>query len=369
MTTHTWPAVLGALLAGQELDPAAAAWAMEEVLGGQATPAQLAAFVTGLRAKGETAGEVDALVGVMLGHARLLDFGPQGPPVALDVVGTGGDQAHTVNISTMTALVCAAAGVPVVKHGNRAASSSTGTADVLEELGVRIDLAPDAVVACVREAGIGFCFAQVHHPAMRFAGPTRKELGIPTVFNILGPLTNPGLTQAALIGSANESMAPIMADVLRRRGVHAVVVRGEDGLDETSTAGPTQAWDVTGTHLLQERILPEDFGIAHADRELLRGGDRARNAELLRAALGGEAAAGPDGARVSAIRDAVVLNTAVALVAYDSAVESAAGNPATSAGPLSPRIAGHIDQARSVVESGAPLATLERWAAVSQQYA
>ena len=342
---------------------------MEEILAGSATPAQLAAFVTALRAKGETALEVDSLVGVMLRHARLLDFGAQGRPVALDVVGTGGDQAHTVNISTMTALACAAAGVPVVKHGNRASSSSTGTADVLEELGVVIDLPPESVVDCVREAGIGFCFAQVHHPAMRHAGPTRRELGIPTVFNILGPLTNPGLTQAALVGSANQAMAPVMADVLRRRGVHAVVVRGEDGLDETSTAGPTQAWDATGPTVVQTRILPEDFGIAHVDRELLRGGDRQRNALLLRAALDGRPAAGADAERIAAIRDAVALNTAVALVAHDAARRAADGDLDSTLPPLAERIGAQLPRARAAVESGAAMTVLDVWAAATQRLA
>ena len=367
MSDHTWPDVLGGLLAGRDLTEPAAGWAMEEILSGSASPAQLAAFVTALRAKGETAHEVDALVGVMLRHARLLDFGPLGRPVALDVVGTGGDQAHTVNISTMSALVCAAAGVPVIKHGNRASSSSTGTADVLEELGVVIDLPPDAVVECVRESGIGFCFAQVHHPAMRHAGPTRRELGIPTVFNILGPLTNPGLTQAALVGSASQDLAPVMADVLRRRGVHAVVVRGDDGLDETSTAGPSQAWDATGAVVVEERIHPEELGIAHADRELLRGGDRHRNAHLLRATLDGQPAAGPDADRITAIRDAVALNAAVALVAHDAARRAVDGDAVPVPAPLVERVAAQLPRVRATLDSGAAITLLDAWASSTQR--
>ncbi len=362
----TWPAVLGRLLAGEDLDTASTAWAMGEILSGAATSAQVAAFITALRAKGETAGEVDALVTVMLQHARLLDFGPAGAPVSLDVVGTGGDQAHTVNISTMAALLCAAAGAPVVKHGNRAASSSTGTADVLEQLGVVIDLEPADIVTSVRRAGIGFCFAPTHHPAMRHAGPTRRELGIPTVFNILGPLTNPGGAPAALIGCANLALAPVMADVLSRRGVRAIVVRGEDGLDEISTAGPTRIWDVTLGTVRESVLDAADLGIPHTDRELLRGGESARNAELLLATLAPGPSAGPDAARVDAIRDAVSVNAAAALVAHDAAVRAAEGQP-TDDRPLMERIAGRLEQVRGVRESGAALDVLNGWIAVTRE--
>ena len=362
----TWPSVLTRLLAQEELDPAWAAWAMGEILSGTATPAQVAGFVTALRAKGETAREVDALVSVMLQHARLLDFGAAGSPVTLDVVGTGGDQAHTVNISTMAALLCAAAGAPVVKHGNRAASSSTGTADVLEQLGVVIDLAPADVVTSVRRAGIGFCFAQTHHPAMRHAGPTRRELGIPTVFNILGPLTNPGGAPAALIGCANVSLAPVMADVLSRRGVRAIVVRGEDGLDEISTAGPTRVWDATLGPVRESVIDAVDLGIPHTDRELLRGGESARNAELLLATLAPGSAAGPDAERVEAIRDAVTVNAAAALVAHDAAVCAAEGRPVDDR-PLLERIGDQLEQTRGVRESGAALDVLNGWIAITRE--
>ena len=351
----SWPAVLTHLAAGSDLDTADAAWAMTSILTGEATSAQIAAFVTALRAKGETAGEVDALVSVMLEHARLLDLGPDAPGVVLDVVGTGGDQSHSVNISTMTALVCAAAGVPVVKHGNRASSSSTGTADVLEELGVVIDLEPDDVAARLRGAGIAFCFAPVHHPAMRFAGPTRKELGVPTVFNILGPLTNPAGAGAALIGAASVVLAPVMADVLLRRGVRALVVRGEDGLDEISTSGATRVWDATGDVVVESLIDVADLGVQYADARLLRGGDRELNAALLRQALGTSASAADEVARVAAIRDAVAVNAAAALAAYDAAVTGTADLPVLE------RIRGQLDRVRNVIDSGAALTTLERW--------
>jgi anthranilate phosphoribosyltransferase len=358
--------VLGALLAGSDLDEGSADWAMDQVFTGLATPAQLAAFVTALRAKGETPQEVGALAAVMLRHARLLDFGPAGSPVALDVVGTGGDQAQTVNISTMAALVCAAAGAPVVKHGNRAASSATGTADVLEALGVVIDLPPEAVVTSVRRAGIGFCFAPVHHPAMRHAGPTRRELGVPTVFNILGPLTNPGGAQAALIGCANTTLAPVMAQVLHQRGVRALVVRGDDGLDEVTTTGSTTVWDATGSEVQLTSLVAADLGVRAVSSDLLRGGDPQRNADLLRATLSPGAPAEVDADQVAAIRDAVAVNAASALVAYRAALCAADGT-ATDGRPLPERVADELEVARSVMASGAALDVLDGWAAITAE--
>jgi anthranilate phosphoribosyltransferase len=357
--------VLAALASGNDLTPDQAAWAMEQVLGGSASPAQFGAFVMGLRAKGETADEVEALVTTMLSRARLLDFGAEGAPVALDAVGTGGDQAHTVNISTMTTLVCAAAGVPMVKHGNRAASSSTGSADVLEYLGVVIDLEPEQVVESIRGAGIGFCFAQVHHPALRHAGPWRRELGVPTVFNILGPLTNPGSVSAALVGSASLALAPVMADVLLRRGVRALVVRGEDGLDEISTSAPTRVWDATGDIVRETTLDPMDLGIPRTPAALLAGGDSARNADLLIAALDGSAPQGPDADRVAAIRDAVAMNAAAALAAYAAATPG--GDPGANAGiDLTARVAEHVPTVRAILQEGAAVDVLRRWAEVTQ---
>jgi anthranilate phosphoribosyltransferase len=362
----TWSTVLTRLLAGEDLDGASAAWAMEEILSGTATPAQVAGFVVALRAKGESAAEVQALAEVMLGHARLLDLGPEPRPVVLDVVGTGGDQAHTVNISTMAALVCAAAGAPIVKHGNRAASSSTGTADVLEELGVVIELPPEDVVTSLDRAGIGFCFAQIHHPAMRHAGPTRRELGVPTVFNFLGPLTNPGGAQAALIGCASPTMAPVMAGVLVGQGVRALVVRGQDGLDEISTVTASTVWDATGDTVRELVLDPVDVGIARVDPELLRGGLPPRNALLLRKALGGWSAADVDADRAAAIRDAVAVNAAAALVAYGAAVASAQGEP-VDARDLTERVGDQLGVVRGVLESGAAVDILDGWIAVTQE--
>jgi anthranilate phosphoribosyltransferase len=354
----TWPLVLSRLLAGVDLSHDEASWAMTEILSGNATPSQIGGFAMALRAKGESAVEVAAFVDVMLAHA-LVVVRPDGPDIVLDVVGTGGDQSGSVNISTMAALVCATLGAPIVKHGNRAASSQTGTADVLEELGVAIDLSPEAVAQCVREAGFGFCFAPNHHPSLRYAGPSRRELGVPTVFNILGPLTNPGLASTALVGCANPVLAPVMADVLHRRGVSAIVVRSDDGWDEISTCAATTAWDATGSQVREVRINPPELGIELVDRELLRGGDRTRNAWLLRLALGGGEVSGDDAAAVRAIREVVALNAATAMVAFQ-----AAGQTATA--PLLDRIAAQLPATREVLASGHAVALLENWAQLTR---
>ena len=352
----TWPQLLRALVAGSELPADQAAWAMRTILAGNATDAQIAGFVTALRAKGETAGEVLALVEVLRAHMRPVPLDPA--QVVLDVVGTGGDHSNSVNISTMAAIVAAAAGAPVVKHGNRAASSATGTADVLEELGVVIALEPDAVATCATDAGIAFCFAPNHHPAMRFVGPARRDLGIPTVFNVLGPLANPAGARAALIGTADVGRAPLMADVLHARAVAAVVVHGEDGLDEVSVSAPTLAWDATGSRVVTDRIDPVALGLPLLDASLLVGGDRVRNASLLRKALDPATPADDvDAAQVAAIRQAVALNAAVALVAYDAAV---AGRPDASAS-LNDRIAAALPRAQTALASGAATRLLDTW--------
>ena len=233
-----WPTLFTALSRRLDLTAADTAWAMDEIMAGQATPAQLAAFAVLLRAKGETPDELAGLVHTML--ARAAPVPVSGP--AVDVVGTGADRAHTVNISTMAALLVAGTGRRVVKHGNRAASSSCGTADVLEELGVAIDLDGIGVAATVAEVGIGFCFAPVFHAGMRHAGGPRRELGVPTFFNFLGPLTNPARVGAAAVGCADTRMAPVMAAVLAARGDSALVFRGDDGLDELTTTTTSSGW-------------------------------------------------------------------------------------------------------------------------------
>lgn len=330
---------------------------MQQMLAGDATDAQIAAFVVGLRAKGETSQEVAALVAEMAKHANT--FATVAP--AMDIVGTGGDQANTVNISTMTALVVAACGVPVAKHGNRAASSQTGTADVLEELGVAIELTPEHVKQCVDEVGIGFAFAPRHHPAMRHVGPVRKELGIPTVFNLLGPLSNPAGAQAMLLGVADFKRAPVIADVLASRGVRALVVRGDDGLDELSTTTTSTVWDVTSDEVVQTTFDPTALGLRAVAPSQLVGGDRVRNASLLRQAIGMEEIAPSDSERVSAIQDVVALNAAAALVAY------AALSNNVIEGSLQERVAACLPQARAVLEQGSAAELLTRWIEVSQR--
>jgi anthranilate phosphoribosyltransferase len=342
-TEASWPTLFTALIAGQQLDPEQTAWAMGEVIAGNATDAQIAAFAVALRAKGETAEEVSGMVAAMLAHATPLDVSPD----AVDVVGTGGDRAHTVNISTMAAIVVAAAGVPVVKHGNRAASSKCGAADVLEYLGIPIELAPAGVATCVREAGIGFCFAKTFHPGMRHAGPARSELGIPTVFNFLGPLTNPGRVRAGAVGCADLRMAPVVAGVLAARGASALVMRGEDGLDEFTTTAPTRLWLVSDGTVSESVLDAADLGLPRATAADLRGGDAAFNGAVVRALLAGER--GP-------VRDAVVINAAAGIAAYD-------GFP----GGLEAALRSGLTRATEALDSGKGAATLARWVEVSNR--
>ncbi|MDQ1743635.1 MAG: anthranilate phosphoribosyltransferase [Pseudonocardiales bacterium] len=305
-----WPDLLAQLMRGQSLSADETAWAMAEIMAGEATPAQLAAFAVLLRAKGETPAELAGLVRSMLARAA---------PVALDqpavdVVGTGGDRAQTVNISTMAALVTAGAGRAVVKHGNRAASSACGTADVLEELGVAIDLAAAGVLATVARVGIGFCYAPIFHAGMRHASGPRRELGVPTAFNYLGPLTNPARPVAAAIGVYDRQMAPVMAQVLADRGDRGMVFRGDDGLDELTTTTTSQVWLVSDGEVRPDVLDPAAVGIAPVDPQALRGGSAPFNAEVVRRLLAGEP--GP-------VRDAVLLNAAAAIAAFDGVLGSA----------------------------------------------
>jgi anthranilate phosphoribosyltransferase len=337
----TWPGVLGRLIRGDDLGAADTAWVMDRVLSAEATPAQLAGFLVALRAKGETAAEIAGLADAMLRHARRVDA----PGPAVDVVGTGGDQAHTVNISSMAAVVVAAAGAPVVKHGNRAASSASGAADVLEALGVAVDLPPDGVAACVAEIGIGFCFAPVFHPSFRHTAGPRRELGVPTAMNVLGPLTNPAQPPAALVGCADPRLAPVLAEVFAGRGSSALVVRGDDGLDELTTTTTSTVWVVAGGEVRVETLDPAALGLAPATREDLRGGSPEVNAAVFRALVAGEG--GP-------VRDAVLLNAAGALVAFD-------GPPAH----LADAFPGALERVAAAVDSGAAQSLLERWAELS----
>ena len=340
---NTWPEVLSALLRGESLSADVTAWAMNEVMNGDATPAQVAAFAIALRAKGETPDEVAGLVRAMLAHANRLTV----DGVAVDTCGTGGDRAHTVNISTMAALVVRGAGVTVVKHGNRAASSACGSADLLEALGVVVDLPPEAVQAVLADARIAFCFAPVFHPAFRHTAVPRREMGVPTVFNFLGPLTNPAQPPAQAVGVMDARMAPVMADVFAARGTSALVFRGEDGLDELSTIAPSRVWVVSRGGVREDVVDPSDLGLAAPAPSALVGGDAAHNADVTRAFLHG--ATGP-------VRDAVLLNAAAALVAAEG----------ISAEPVTAQLAAALPRAAAAVDSGAAKSALEQWVATTQ---
>ena len=337
----TWPEVLGALVDRTDLSAEQTAWAMAEILAGEATPSQIAGFAVALRAKGETSEEVVGLADAMLARANPITV----PGRLLDVVGTGGDRSMSVNISTMAAIVAAGAGARVVKHGNRSASSKSGSADVLEELGIRLDLPVARVAEVAEEAGITFCFSAAFHPAMRHAAVPRRELGIATSFNLLGPLTNPTRPGAQAIGCADERVAPVMAGVFARRGVDAWVFRGDDGLDELTTTTTSRVWRVSGGAVEETTVDPQALGIPRGRPEDLRGGDAAHNADVVRRLL--DAEAGP-------VRDAVLLNAGAALAVYDA-----------PEAPLSEALAAGIDRAREAIDSGAAKAALERWIAAS----
>jgi anthranilate phosphoribosyltransferase len=333
----TWPDVLGTLVAGEDLAPEQATWAMGEILAGAASPAQIAGFVVALRAKGESIDELTGLVEAMYAVMTPISI----PGRLLDVVGTGGDRSFSVNISTMSAIVAAGAGARVVKHGNRSASSKSGTADVLEALGVRLDLPVDRVAAVADEAGITFLFAAAFHPAMRHAAVPRKELGIGTAFNALGPLSNPAKPAAQAIGCADPRLAPVMAGVFARRGVDAWVFRGDDGLDELTTTTTSRLWVVHGGEVRETTLDPTAFGLPRATTEDLRGGDARHNAGVVLDLLDGKQ--GP-------VRDAVLLNAGAALAVYDAPGE-----------PVDEALAAGIARAAEAIDSGAARATLERW--------
>ncbi|GIH18217.1 anthranilate phosphoribosyltransferase [Rugosimonospora africana] len=339
----SWPAILRPLLAGDDLSSDAAAWAMGQVIGGDASPAQLAAFVVALRAKGETAAEIDGFVSALLRAAPPVPI----PGPIVDIVGTGGDGTNAVNISTMAAIVVAATGATVVKHGGRAASAtSAGSADLVERLGVPLDLSVADLVAVAAEAGITFLFAPQVHPGMRHAGPVRRELGVPTVFNVLGPLINPANPTHRLIGVADPRLLPVIAEVLRRRGANALVVRGDDGLDKLSTAATSQVWRVRGHRATREVFDPRAVGIRRCAEGALRGGDADINARVAHELLAG---------KPGAVRDAVLLNAAGALVAAAPADD-----------PLADLLPPAMDRCAAAIDSGAAADLLARWVDVAR---
>ena len=311
-----WPGILGPLTSGEDLTTEQAAGAMAEILSGEATPAQVAGFIVGLRMKGETIEEMAGLLSAMQDASEYVPLTDLDG--VIDTCGTGGDRSHSINVSTIAAFVVAGAGAKVCKHGNRAASSACGSADVLEALGVAIELDPAAVARCVEKAGIGFCFAPRFHPAMRHAGPTRRELGVPTVFNFLGPLANPARVRRQVLGVSDARMAEKMAGVLKARGSErALVVFGHDGLDElTTTTTSTVVELCEDGELRRYELDPAAHGISRADPSALRGGDAPANVAATRAVLGGEP---------GAQRDIVVLNAAAGLIAAGMAADLAEG--------------------------------------------
>ncbi|WP_405737820.1 anthranilate phosphoribosyltransferase [Streptomyces sp. NBC_00028] len=340
---RSWPEVLNALLYGRDQSADATAWAMDQIMRGEATDAQIAGFVVALRAKGETVEEITGLVQAMYEHANVIEVSGR----TVDIVGTGGDGAKTVNISTMSSLVVAGTGAKVVKHGNRAASSASGSSDVLEKLGVNLDLTPQRVAEVAEEAGITFCFAIKFHPALRHAGAARGQLGIRTVFNALGPLTNPAKVRAQAVGVADPLMAPIVAGVFAERGNSSLVFRGDDGLDELTTTSTSRVWVVRDGKVTEEAFDPRDVGIELVPVEALRGGDPAFNADVARRLLDGEP--GP-------VRDAVLLNSAAALVALEPTGAS-----------LADQLRAGMAKAAESIDSGAAKRTLERWVAASNR--
>ena len=348
LESQSWPAVLDALLRREDLSVADAAWSMERIMLGEATPAQLAGFLVALRAKGETVDEIVGFRDAILDHAVPLNVNSMG----LDIVGTGGDRFGTVNVSTMASIVCAASGVPVIKHGNRAASSASGSSDVLAALGIDLTLSADAVASILDATGITFAYAAAFHPGFRHAAAVRAELGIPTVFNFLGPLVNPARPEASAVGVANLDRVPLFVGVFQTRGASALVFRGDDGLDELTTTGHSHVWEVSRGLVTEHDIDPRDLGIPRATMSQLIGGSPEHNAAVVHSVLAGEH--GP-------VRDIVLLNAAAGLVAYDLAHD-----PAQSQVSILDRFRAKLAVAAQAIDSGAGTAKLADWVQASR---
>ena len=345
----TWADLLSTLLSGGDLSVWESTWAMRQVMRGEATPSQLAGFLVALRAKGETVDEIVGFRDAILEAALPLPVDPN----VLDIVGTGGDRYGTVNISTMSAVVAAASGIPVVKHGNKAASSSSGSSDVLAALGVDLTLAPEQVAQVLERTGLTFAFASAFHPGFRHAGATRAELGVPTVFNFLGPLCNPARAEANAVGVAQLDRVPLITGVFRTRGATALVFRGDDGLDELTTTGHSRVWEVSLGDIHEHDLDPRDLEIPLADIDDLLGGEPAHNAEVVRRVLSGET--GP-------VRDIVLLNTAAGIVAFRLSQD-----PTESGRPILERLAEAKDAAAAAIDDGSALRKLDEWVAATQE--
>lgn len=345
---RNWPTIISALLDGEDLSVSDAAWCMEQVMTGTATPAQLAGFLVALRVKGETVDEIVGFRDAVLEHAVPLRV----DPMALDIVGTGGDRFGTVNVSTMASVVAAASGVPVIKHGNRAASSSSGSSDVLAALGLDLSLPAERVAEVLGEAGITFAYAAAFHPGFKHAGAVRAELGVPTVFNFLGPLCNPARPEASAVGVAHLDRVPLIVGVFQTRGATALVFRGDDGLDELTTTGHSHMWEVSRGMVKEHDLDPRELGIARASIDDLAGGDAAHNAEIVHEILRG--GRGP-------VRDIVVLNAAAGLVSFELAKD-----PTQFQRAILDRFRDKMAVAEEAIDSGAAGRKLEEWIAATK---
>lgn len=349
MAEPTWPDLLTTVLSRTNLSVSEATWAMRQVMTGQATPAQLAGFLLALRAKGETVEEIIGFRDAILEAAVPLDVDPN----VLDIVGTGGDRFGTVNISSTASIVIAATGVPVVKHGNKAASSKSGSSDVLSALGIDLRLPPEAVAGVLDRAGITFAWAAAFHPGFRHAGPVRAELGVPTVFNFLGPLVNPARAEANAVGVANLDVVPLITGVFRTRGATALVFRGEDGLDELTTTGYSRIWEVSRGDVHEFDIHPRDVGLSTATIDDLLGGTPDHNAEVLRRTLAGEK---------GAVRDIVLLNAAAGIVAFRLSQD-----PTQMQRGMVERLVEALEDAAAAIDDGRATAKLEQWIQATQE--
>jgi anthranilate phosphoribosyltransferase len=346
----SWPVLLTTLVEGEDLSIRQASWAMQQVMAGEATSAQLGGLLVALRMKGETVDEIVGFRDAVLANALTLDV----DPMVLDIVGTGGDPYGAVlNISSVASVICAAAGVPVVKHGNRGASSASGASDVLSALGLDLSIPPTRVSEVLRETGITFAFAAAFHPGFRHAGPTRKELGISTLFNILGPLCNPARPEASAVGVASLERVPLVVGVFQTRGATALVYRGDDGIDKITTTGHSHIWEISRGLVTEHDLDPLDLGIARAPIESLLGDTPEHNARVARAMLAGEP--GP-------VRDIILLNAAAGLVSFDLAKDADRVRE-----PILERLADKLAVAAGVVDSGAAAAKLDEWVAATNR--
>lgn len=347
----TWPQMLESLLNDEDLSVRQATWAMERVMTGEVSDAELAAWLIALRAKGETVEELIGFRDAVLAHALPIEISPWG----LDIVGTGGDMVGTVNVSTMSAFVIAAAGVPVIKHGGRAASAKSGASDVLTALGVKHGTEPAALKEIFEAVGMTFLYASLFHPGFAHAGPVRKQLGVSTVFNFLGPLTNPSRAEASAVGVAKREAIPLIVGVFRTRGAAALVFRGDDGLDELTVTGYSHIWEVARGDVAEHDIHPRDLGLGTHRTEDLLGGVPEENARIARETLAGGGTA--------AVRDIVLLNSAAGMVAYDLAE-----NPENVERPIRDRLIEKIEVARETIDTGRAIRKLDEFVAATRRF-